>query len=59
VTVNVTPEMIAQFEAKRKADLAEQQRLDADYKAWFKQKNSAPKHTGKANETANPTQPNT
>jgi hypothetical protein len=33
VTVNVTPEMIAQFEAKRKADLAEQQRLDADYKA--------------------------
>lgn len=58
MTINVTPEMIAQFEAKRKADLAEQQRLDADYKAmvqaekqraeayWQSKQNGKP-HTAK------------
>jgi hypothetical protein len=58
VTVNVTPEKLAQFEAKRKADLAEQQRLDADYKAmvqaekqraeayWESKRNGKP-HTAK------------
>jgi hypothetical protein len=34
---DLTPEMIAKFEAKRKADLAKQQRLDTDYKAMIRQ----------------------